>query len=122
MTDDVLPVPFQDLRYSVANPPDGLCGQSRFLEKIQDLVVRGEGSAFANTQRVKNRADRPLRDEARVELFERAGGGITGIGKRGLAGGFKFGVKFIEILDGDESLASDFQPGRRMCQLQLQRN
>src|ERR1700722_1641333 len=122
MTDDVVLVPLRDLRHSVANPPDWLCGQPGFLEIIQDLGVRGERFAFANAQRVKNRADGPLRDEARVELFERAGGGITGIGKRGLAGGFKFGVKFIEILDGDKSLASDFQPCRRMFQLQLQRN
>ena len=49
----------------------------------------------------------------RIQLLERAGGGVAGVGKRFFPFGFEFLVDGLEFLDRHVSLAAHFQQFRR---------
>ena len=50
-----------------------------------------------------------MRDEFGVELLERAGGGVAGVGKRFFTFGGELGVERVKIFDGNVSLAAHFE-------------
>src|SRR5205814_10137199 len=97
MSDDFAPVNFQDLVNSVANPPELLRGQTESPERFEHFRVFPEFNAVACAGGVKHGANGTLRDEARIELLERAGGGVAGVGKRLFTGGGEFVVDGLKI-------------------------
>ena len=112
----------QHLLDVLAEPPAPLRGQAELGQRLQHLGVRLELDALARADGVEHGADRALRDEARVELFERAGGGVAGVGKGLLAGGGELGVQRLEILRRHVGLAAHFEQRGRVLQVQLQRD
>ena len=59
-------------------------GQAEFLQCFQCVGMRGE---LAADHRVEDGAERAGGDDARVELFQRTGGGVARVRERLLAGG-----------------------------------
>ena len=97
-------------------------GRPNGRERFEHFGMFFEFDSLHRTGGVKNGANRPLRDELRVELFERASGGVTGVGKRFFAGGDELCVNGFEFLDGHVGLAAHFEQRRRAFQIQFQRN
>ena len=122
MRDDFVRVNFQNLLDAITNPPEFLRGQAKFGERFEHFGMRLELDAVHRAGRVKYGADRALRDEFWVKLLERAGGGITRVGKRFFTGGFELLVHGVKFLDGHVSLAAHFKKFGRIFQIQFQRN
>ena len=56
-------------------------GQSKLLERRKNLGMKVDIYAFGRAGPVKNHSERSLRGNFRIEMLERAGGGIPRIGK-----------------------------------------
>ncbi len=121
MRDDLFAINFQDLLNAIADPPKLLCWQTEPGEGFEHFGMFLELDTVRCTGRVKHGADRALRDQFRVELFERAGGGVPGVGERFFAFGFEFFIDGLEFLDRHISFATHFEQCGRIFQIQLQR-
>ena len=81
-----------------ANPPAILGRQAKRFQGLQHFRVSRKGDPLTGANRVKDRADRTLGDEAGIELFECSRRGISCIRKRFFPCGFESGVEVFEIL------------------------
>ena len=122
MRDSFVCVNFQNLIHAVANPPQLLRGQTESVERFEHFRVFPEFNAVACAGGVKHGANGTLRDEARIELLERAGGGVAGVGKRLFTGGGEFGVDGLKILRRHVRLTAHFDQRESILRFQFQRN
>ena len=94
----------------------GLLGrlEAQRAEPREHLVLRPRQrrGAFDLPQAVEHDVQRALGDDARVELLERAGGGVARIGKQLLAGRLAFRVQLLEAGLGQVDFAAHFEQAR----------
>ena len=76
-----------------------------------ELVLGFQRRAVVGAEAVGEEGERALGDDFRVELFERAGGGVAGVGEGGQAGLVALGVERGEGFVRHEDLAADFEEG-----------
>ena len=91
--------------------PVGLAArQAQAVEQLEALEVgRQRLASLDRAHAVQDEPERALADQRRVQLLERAGGGIARIGKLRQARGGALLVHFGKALAGHVDLAADFE-------------
>ena len=77
------------------------------------MMPRRSGRALRLAEAVKDRVQRPFGHEARVQLLERAGGGVARIGENLLARRRALGIEFLEPARVMIDFAAHFQHAGR---------
>ena len=95
-------------------------GQAGFLDQLKPLLLRGAGHALQFAGAVKHDGKRALGHEARVELLQRAGGGVARIGEERFARGLALLVQLVEGAARIIDLASHLQHRRAVPDLERQ--
>ena len=82
------------------------------LQIVQRLTVAGEGDPVSQLNVENIDIQSPFCRDFRVQLAQRACGGVSGVGKERLALLLLAGVELLKAFLGHENLAPDDEPGR----------
>ena len=76
---------------------------------VKEFLLRGELSSLDDTGGIAEDRKRPAGGDARVQLAQRPGRGVAGIGKRRLTVFFFLGIDLLKGLQRQEDFATHLQ-------------